>query len=121
MKLPDVNILLYAADEFSPRHHAALAWVNETLSGSETVALAWATMVGFVRISTNPAAFSGALAPGTALDLVEYADTRFGSYPKLAASDDFRFIRRSWPYSIFAKRCPASSTLARLLKALRRK
>lgn len=71
MKLPDVNIFLYAADEFSPRHHAALAWVNETLSGAETVALAWATMVGFVRISTNPAAFSGALEPSTALDLVD--------------------------------------------------
>ncbi|HWJ51311.1 MAG TPA: type II toxin-antitoxin system VapC family toxin [Solirubrobacteraceae bacterium] len=71
MKLPDVNIFLYAADEFSPRHEAALAWVNETLSGPETVALAWATMVGFVRISTNPAAFSGALEPSTALDLVD--------------------------------------------------
>jgi hypothetical protein len=31
----------------------------------------------------------------TALDLVENADTRFGLYRKLAASDDFRFIRRS--------------------------
>jgi len=48
-----------------------LAWVNETLSGAETVALAWATMIGFVRISTNPAAFSGALEPSTALDLVD--------------------------------------------------
>ncbi|HLM84922.1 MAG TPA: type II toxin-antitoxin system VapC family toxin [Solirubrobacteraceae bacterium] len=71
MKLPDVNIFLYAADETSPRHHAALAWVNEALSGSETVALAWATMLGFIRISTNPAAFAGALDPNTALDLVE--------------------------------------------------
>jgi uncharacterized protein len=71
VKLPDVNIFLYAADETSPRHHAALAWVNETLSGSETVALAWATVLGFIRISTNPAAFAGALEPGTALDLVD--------------------------------------------------
>jgi 7,8-didemethyl-8-hydroxy-5-deazariboflavin synthase CofH subunit len=31
----------------------------------------------------------------TALDLVENADTRFGSYRKLAASNDFRFTRRS--------------------------
>jgi toxin-antitoxin system PIN domain toxin len=71
VKLPDVNILLYAADEFSPRHRAALAWVNETFSGSETVALAWATVLGFIRISTNPAAFAGALEPNTALDLVD--------------------------------------------------
>lgn len=71
MKLPDVNIFLYAADEASPRHREALAWVNETLAGSETVALAWATILGFIRISTNPAAFSGALAPETALKLVD--------------------------------------------------
>jgi toxin-antitoxin system PIN domain toxin len=71
VKLPDVNIFLYAADEASPRHHQALAWVNETLAGSETVALAWATVLGFIRISTNPAAFSDALAPETALNLVD--------------------------------------------------
>ncbi len=71
MKLPDVNIFLYAADEASPRHDGALAWVDETLSGSETVALAWATLIGFIRISTNPVAFAGALEPNVALDLVD--------------------------------------------------
>ena len=71
MKLPDVNLFLYAADESSPRHRSALAWVNETLSGTETVALAWATMLGFIRISTNPAAFGKALDPEEALDVVD--------------------------------------------------
>lgn len=71
MKLPDVNLFLYAADESSRRHRSALAWVNATLSGSETVALAWATVLGFIRISTNPAAFANALEPDTALDVVD--------------------------------------------------
>ena len=55
----------------------------------------------------------------TALGLLEYSNTLFGSHRKIA--DDIRFILRSLPYRIFEKRCPASSTLARLLNALRRK
>lgn len=71
MKLPDVNLLLYAYDLNSPRNGPALKWLEETLSGAETVALAWATLLGFVRISTNPAIFGQALTPEEALNLVD--------------------------------------------------
>lgn len=71
MKLPDVNLLVYAYDLSSPRNGPALGWLEETLSGSETVALAWPTLLGFVRISTNPAIFKDALTPEEALDLVD--------------------------------------------------
>ena len=57
MKLPDVNLLLYAIDEASPRHERAREWLEQTLSGTEAVAFAWAVLLGFVRVSTNPAAF----------------------------------------------------------------
>jgi toxin-antitoxin system PIN domain toxin len=70
VKLPDVNLFVYAYDLNSPRNGRALSWLEETLSGSETVALAWSTLIGFVRISTNPAIYEEALTPEEALDLV---------------------------------------------------
>lgn len=70
MKLPDVNLFVYAYDLSSPRNGPALDWLEETLSGAETVALAWPTLLGFVRISTNPTIFEQALTPEEALDLV---------------------------------------------------
>ncbi|HSZ12967.1 MAG TPA: type II toxin-antitoxin system VapC family toxin [Solirubrobacteraceae bacterium] len=71
MKLPDVNLLLYAYDSESPRQAGAREWLEATLSGSETVAFGWAVVVGFVRIATNPAIFTRPLDVGDALDLID--------------------------------------------------
>jgi hypothetical protein len=71
VKLPDVNLFLYAADASSPRHDAAHGWVQETLSGTETVALTWTTLLGFVRLSTNAAVFESPLEAEEALDLLD--------------------------------------------------
>ena len=71
MKLPDVNLLLYAYDSDSPRQVAAREWLEEMLSGTETVALSWAVMVGFVRIATNRAAFARPWNADAALDVVD--------------------------------------------------
>jgi toxin-antitoxin system PIN domain toxin len=71
VKLPDVNLFLYAADESSPRHVAARAWVEATLSGTETVALAWMVMLGFLRLSTHPAVFDRPLETDEAFDLLD--------------------------------------------------
>jgi toxin-antitoxin system PIN domain toxin len=71
VKLPDVNLLLYAIDEESARHERARKWLEETLSGTEAVAFAWAVLLGFLRISTNPAAFERPLEAGEAFDYVD--------------------------------------------------
>jgi uncharacterized protein len=71
VKLPDVNLLLYASDELSARHGPARAWVETTLSGTETVALAWMVLLGFLRLSTNPSVFEQPLRPEEALDLID--------------------------------------------------
>ncbi|MGN6187757.1 MAG: type II toxin-antitoxin system VapC family toxin [Conexibacter sp.] len=71
MKLPDVNVLLYAVDE-SSRHHAdARAWLEEALSGTETVAFCWSVLLAFVRLSTRAVVFEQPLSADEALDLVE--------------------------------------------------
>lgn len=71
MKLPDLNLLLYAVDSRAPRHEQARRWLEEILSGTEAVGFAWAVLLGFVRISTSPAVFEQPLDPGEALDYVD--------------------------------------------------
>lgn len=71
MKLPDLNLLIYAVDASAPNHRAALRWWNGLLSGTETVALAWSVLLGFVRLTTNAAILNQPLTPDEALDYLD--------------------------------------------------
>ena len=71
MKLPDVNLLLYAVDEGAVRHEPARAWVEERLSGSETFAFTWVVLLAFIRLTTSPRVFQSPLSTSEALDLVD--------------------------------------------------
>ncbi len=53
MILPDVNVLLHAHNADLAVHQKAQRWWDACLSGTEGVGLAWAAMLGFVRIATN--------------------------------------------------------------------
>ncbi len=70
MKLPDVNLLIYAVDESSPHHARARSWLEQTLSGTEMVGFAWLVLLGFIRISTNPVAFGHPLSPAKAFGFI---------------------------------------------------
>jgi toxin-antitoxin system PIN domain toxin len=71
VKLPDVNLLLYAVDESSPRHEPARSWVEDRLSGTETFALAWVVLQAFIRLTTSSRVFQSPLTASEALDLVD--------------------------------------------------
>jgi uncharacterized protein len=71
VRLPDVNLLVYAADETAVRHKQALHWVEAALSGTETVALAWPALIAFVRLVTNPRVFHDPWGVERALDVVD--------------------------------------------------
>lgn len=71
MKLPDVNVLLYAVDETSPRHDPAARWVEDALSGTETIAFAWSVLQAFLRLSTQPLGFERPLEVEQGLDLID--------------------------------------------------
>lgn len=71
MKVLDVNLLLYALDDSSPRHESARPWLERTMSGSETVGLPWTTLLAFIRLSTSRAVFSTPLSGDQALDVVD--------------------------------------------------
>jgi uncharacterized protein len=51
---PDINLLIYAVDEDSPFHTTARAWLEDALSGTETVGFAWIVLLGFLRLTTRP-------------------------------------------------------------------
>ncbi|HOW46471.1 MAG TPA: hypothetical protein P5163_01455 [Rubrivivax sp.] len=53
MTLPAVNVLVHAHNTDSGVHAAARRWWDACLSGSQGVGLAWAALLGFVRITTN--------------------------------------------------------------------
>lgn len=71
MKLLDLNLLLYAIDEGAPLHSRARPWLEETLSSTEEVGFAWVALLGFLRISTNPAIYERPLEPAEALDYLD--------------------------------------------------
>jgi toxin-antitoxin system PIN domain toxin len=69
--LSDVNLLLYAYDTTSAHHERARPWLEERLSGVEAFAFAWATLLAFVRLVTNPRVFEAPLRIEEALDVVD--------------------------------------------------
>lgn len=71
MKLVDLNLLIYATNGDSPNHAGAHRWLQDALRGDETVALAWVVLLGFVRLSTRPGAFTTPLTMEQAFGLVE--------------------------------------------------
>jgi toxin-antitoxin system PIN domain toxin len=71
VKIPDVNLLLYAVDAGSDRHEPARAWLEEVLSGAEEVGFAWVALLGFLRITTNSALFEDPLSAEEAFAYAE--------------------------------------------------
>lgn len=71
MRLLDVNLLLYAYDTQSPKHEPARGWLEQTLSGSETVGLPWVVMLAFIRLITRSVVVEHPLTADQAIDLVE--------------------------------------------------
>jgi toxin-antitoxin system PIN domain toxin len=51
--LVDANLLLYAYDSDSPQHRSARAWLENQFAGQQPIALAWTTVLAFMRISTS--------------------------------------------------------------------
>jgi uncharacterized protein len=55
--LVDVNILVYASNTEADKHATAREWLDRQLNGSALIGLPWASLLAFLRISTNPRAF----------------------------------------------------------------
>jgi hypothetical protein len=64
MRLPDVNVLLYAFRDAAPEHDRFRRWLEVAIDGEEPVGVADVVLSGFVRIATHPRIFD----PPTSVD-----------------------------------------------------
>jgi toxin-antitoxin system PIN domain toxin len=55
--LVDINILVYATNADSREHPAAREWFDRQLAGPGRVGLPWHSLLGFLRLVTNPRVF----------------------------------------------------------------
>ena len=71
MIVPDVNLLLYAYDSSSDQQAAAGRWLQEILSGPDTVGLNWLSIGAFLRIATNSRLDRSRLPMNSAISIVD--------------------------------------------------
>ena len=57
MILVDTNLLVYAHVSSFAQHRQAHDWLDAQLSGGTPVGLPWPSLLGFLRIVTNPRVF----------------------------------------------------------------
>lgn len=69
MKLPDVNVLLYAVNSASPQHAVAKQALQQAFTEGD-VGLPWAVLQGFLRLTTRSGILSNPLTVEDALQVV---------------------------------------------------
>ncbi|NQW94383.1 MAG: type II toxin-antitoxin system VapC family toxin [Polaromonas sp.] len=71
MRLADTNLLVYAADKDSPHHVVSHRWLEDSLSNSQGLGLAWLSVIGFIRLTTHAKL---SVTPRTVLQALSYVD-----------------------------------------------
>jgi uncharacterized protein len=69
--LLDVNVLLYAYDKSSEHHDACCRWLQTMFDGEDLIGLPSQTVIGFVRVVTNPGIVKNPLGMRFAVDIVD--------------------------------------------------
>lgn len=70
MKVPDLNVLLYALNPDAEMHEVSRLWLERSLSGAAPVGFAWLVLAGLVRVSTMRQIFREPLSATEATDWV---------------------------------------------------
>jgi len=70
--LLDVNLLIHATRVEAEQHLRARDWLDEQLRGIERVGLPWASVLGFLRLATNPRVFQSPLTMSLAWENVSH-------------------------------------------------
>jgi uncharacterized protein len=71
MKLPDVNVLIYACNAHSAQQATAARWLEASVARGPGLALTWTALIGFVRVSTRVGVFESPLSVKQAFQFVE--------------------------------------------------
>ncbi len=71
MNLVDVNVLIYAVNSDSPHHEKARRWLENALSGSESLGFAWTVVLAFLRVTTRRGILEQPLAVPAAIAYID--------------------------------------------------
>jgi uncharacterized protein len=71
MILLDANLLIYAVNEDAPNHRQAKQWLEQALSGPQTIGFSWVVLLAFLRLTTRAGIFARPLESKQAFDLVD--------------------------------------------------
>ncbi|HET7294399.1 MAG TPA: type II toxin-antitoxin system VapC family toxin [Vicinamibacteria bacterium] len=71
MILIDANVLVYAVNADSPHHRPARKWLEQALSGTTPLGLAWIVILAFLRLTTRAGILSRPLSPERAMAFVD--------------------------------------------------
>jgi hypothetical protein len=71
MRLPDVNVLIYAFRDAAPDHHRYRAWLESAIEADEPLGVADLVLSSFVRIATHPRVFD---PPATVDEALAFAN-----------------------------------------------
>ena len=71
MILTDANLLLNAYNRDFPAHLPARRWWESVLNDRESIGLSWITILGFIRVMTNPKAMPNPMTLEAAVSAVE--------------------------------------------------
>jgi len=106
MILPDVNILVHAFREDSPRHTDLRPWLEDLLFSDSSFGLSELVLSGFLRVVTHPRVFDPPTPLGDALTFVEALRSR-NNFVLLAPGP------RHW--AIFTRLCRESDARGNLI------
>jgi uncharacterized protein len=70
MLLIDTNLLVYAYVREMPEHGRALVWLDEQFRRNIRIGMPWHSLLGFVRVVSNPRGFPRATSVSQAWDQV---------------------------------------------------
>jgi uncharacterized protein len=69
--LVDANLLIYAYNVVADEHRAARDWLERVLLGDEEIALPWAVIHAFMRLTTGGVVLHGATSIDEAMRVVD--------------------------------------------------
>lgn len=79
MKIPDVNVLIKVAHAGADHHQLAVDWMADAFDQPAGVGFTWVALLGFVRITTRPGAFTQPMTVASALGIVDHWLTQPGA------------------------------------------